>query len=620
MADNIKERLFDEFPPVPTERWEETIAADLKGADYDKKLVWRTAEGFSVRPYYRAEDLAKVPFMGSEPGVFPYVRGVNASAEWRIHQTIGVADPKKANAEALAALEAGCDSMGFCIESEEFSAADLDTLLNQVVLGAIEVVFSGKKIRKVAELVLAKIEAQGLDPRQIRIMFAIDPIVRNLSLKGEFGCSADGDKCFANIADLAAKYEKYPRVRFVTVGGDQFNASGATITKELAFTLAVGHEYLVKLIEAGLSVDRAAHVLRFSMGVGSNYFMEIAKFRAARMLWANIVAQYKPVQECSAKMLAHGVTSRWNQTVYDPYVNMLRGTTEAMSAVIGGVHSLEVEPFDVSFETPTEFSRRIARNVQLLLKHESHFDQVSDPSGGSYYIETLTNNIAAEAWKLFREVEDRGGYIAAFREGFVTAAVEASAVAKDKAVATRRTILLGANQYPNFTEVADKAITGTSVTPANAATDKPVLRPYRGSMPFEQIRLATDRSGKTPTAFMLTCGTLAMARARAQFASNFFACAGIRVQDNTFFATVEEGAKAALAAKADIVVVCAADDDYATLAPEAYGLLKDKAIVVVAGAPASQPELEAQGITHFISVRSNVLETLRGYLTELGIA
>jgi methylmalonyl-CoA mutase len=325
----------------------------------------------------------------------------------------------------------------------------------------------------------------------------------------------------------------------------------------------------------------------------------------------------------AAAMMAHGVTSRWNQTVYDPYVNMRRGTTEAMSAVIGGVHSLEVEPFDASFETPTEFSRRIARNVQLLLKHESHFDQVVDPSGGSYYIETLTDSIANEAWKLFREVEDRGGYIAAFREGFVTGAVEASAAAKNKAVATRRTILLGANQYPNFTEVADKAITEAAVTPGcgcSAAEGKTVLRPCRGAMPFEQIRLATDRSGKTPTAFMLTCGTLAMARARAQFASNFFACAGIRVQDNTFFASVEEGAKAALAAGAGIVVICAADDDYATLAPEAYKLLKDKAIVVVAGAPASQPELEAQGISHFISVKSNVLETLRGYLTELGIA
>lgn len=643
MADNKQGKLFAEFPPVSTEQWEAVIAADLKGADYEKKLVWRTAEGFNVRPYYRAEDLTKVPFVGTHPGCFPFVRGTRKCNDWRVHQTVSVDDPKKANEKALAALNAGCDSIGFCIARDEFSEKDLDVLLGGIVLTAIDVVFCGKNVRAVAEKMLPRLEK--LDPAQVRISFAIDPIVRKLSLEGEFGCGGNGENCFANIAALAAKFEKFPKVRLVGVGGDKFNASGSTIVQELAFTLSVGHEYLVKLMEAGLSIDRAAEIVRFTMAVSSNYFMEIAKFRAARLLWANIVNGYKPASDCPAKMFAHAATSKWNQTVYDPYTNMLRGTTEAMSAAIAGVNSLEVTPFDDAFETPTDFSRRIARNVQLLLKHESHFDQVSDPSGGSYYIETLTNNIAAEAWKLFLEVEDKGGYIAAFRSGFITGAVEASAAAKDKAVATRRTILLGANQYPNFTEVAGENVTAKDVKPAGCDPNckcaeggkctcdddcdcknggvctcgKIVLRPYRGAMPFEQIRLTTDRSGKTPTAFMLTCGTLAMARARAQFACNFFACAGIRVTDNTFFASVEEGAKAALAAKADIVVICASDDDYTTLAPEAKKLLGGKAILVVAGAPASQAELEAQGITHFISVKSNVLETLKGYLKELGL-
>jgi methylmalonyl-CoA mutase len=209
---------------------------------------------------------------------------------------------------------------------------------------------------------------------------------------------------------------------------------------------------------------------------------------------------------------------------------------------------------------------------------------------------------------LFIEVENKGGYVAAFKEGFITEAIEASAAAKDKAVATRRISLLGVNQFPNFTEVADKAVSEADVT--SEKKDCICLKPYRGAMSFEQMRLATDRSGKNPVAFMLTCGTLSMARARSQFASNFFACAGIRIQDNTFFASVEEGVKAALALGAQIVVLCAADDDYATLAPEAKKLLGDKAILVVAGAPASQPELEAQGIKNFISVRSNVPETL----------
>jgi methylmalonyl-CoA mutase len=251
------------------------------------------------------------------------------------------------------------------------------------------------------------------------------------------------------------------------------------------------------------------------------------------------------------------------------------------------------------------------------LKHESHFDQVVDPAGGSYYIESLTKSIASEAWTLFREMEEKGGYIAAFKEGFVVARVKASAEAKDKAIATRRLILLGANQYPNFTEVADAAICECKVK--REVKEENVLVPYRGAMAFEQMRMSVDRSGKTPKAFMLTCGTLGMARARAQFSCNFFACAGIRVEDNTFFKTVEEGVEAALASKAEIVVVCASDDDYATVAPRVKELLGDKAILVVAGAPACAAELEAQGITNFINVKSNVLETLKDYLKKLGI-
>ncbi len=307
----------------------------------------------------------------------------------------------------------------------------------------------------------------------------------------------------------------------------------------------------------------------------------------------------------------------WNQTVYDPYVNMLRGTTEAMSASIAGVHSLEVTPFDASFEAPTEFSQRIARNVELLLKHEAHFDQVVDPAGGSYYIETLTRSIADAAWKLFLEVEEKGGYVKAFEEGFIVERVKASAAAKDKNIATRRQILLGANQYPNFTETAADNISAETV--ARETADGNVLTPYRGAMAFEAMRLKADRSGKSPKAFMLTCGSLAMARARAQFSCNFFACAGIKVQDNTFFKSVEEGVEAALAAKAEIVVICSSDDDYAELAPKAKELLGGKAMLVVAGAPACTPELEAQGITNFINVKSNVLETLKSYLKELGI-
>ncbi|OUN04890.1 methylmalonyl-CoA mutase family protein [Alistipes onderdonkii] len=614
MANTKSEKLFTEFPPVPTEKWEEVITADLKGADYERKLVWKTGEGFNVRPYYRAENLEGIKFLGSQAGEFPYVRGTHAHNRWRVHQTVSVVCPKEANAEALKILNAGVDSLGFCIASADFSAADLDTLLKDICIEAVEITFCGEKTAHVAELVLAKVEKEGIAKEDVRIAFCIDPLVKGLSSKGDF-CSPNGEKCIARIVELIHKTKEYKHVRIVTVAGQTFGNSGSTIVEELAFTLSAGHDYLVRLMDAGLDVDQAARKLRFSFSVSSNYFMEIAKFRAARMLWANIVKGYGPAKNCACKMHIHAETSRWNQTVYDPYVNMLRGTTEAMSATIAGVHSLEVTPFDTSFENPTEFSKRIARNVELLLKNESHFDQVVDPAGGSYYVENLTQSIAAEAWKLFLEIEEKGGYTEAYKAGLIVERIKASAAAKDKNIATRRQTLLGANQYPNFTEVAGKEITAESVTRKQAEGN--VLVPYRGAMAFEEMRLQVDRSGKEPKAFMLTCGNLGMARARSQFSCNFFACAGIKVIDNTYFKSIEEGAKAALESKAQIVVVCASDDDYAEAAPKVKELLGGKAILVVAGAPACAPELEAQGITNFINVKSNVLETLKFYLKEM---
>ena len=599
-----------------TEKWEEVITADLKGADYERKLVWKTGEGFNVRPYYRAENLEGIKFLGSQAGEFPYVRGTHAHNRWRVHQTVSVVCPKEANAEALKILNAGVDSLGFCIASADFSAADLDMLLKDICIPAVEITFCGEKMANVAELVLAKVEKEGIAKEDVRIAFCIDPLVKGLSSKGDF-CSPNGEKCIARIVELIHKTKEYKHVRIVTVAGQTFGNSGSTIVEELAFTLSAGHDYLVRLTDAGLDVDAAARKLRFSFSVSSNYFMEIAKFRAARMLWANIVKGYGPAKNCACKMQIHAETSRWNQTVYDPYVNMLRGTTEAMSATIAGVHSLEVMPFDASFENPTEFSKRIARNVELLLKNESHFDQVVDPAGGSYYVENLTQSIAAEAWKLFLEIEEKGGYTEAYKAGLIVERIKASAAAKDKNIATRRQTLLGANQYPNFTEVAGKEITAESVTRKQAEGN--VLVPYRGAMAFEEMRLQVDRSGKEPKAFMLTCGNLGMARARSQFSCNFFACAGIKVIDNTYFKSIEEGAKAALESKAQIVVVCASDDDYAEAAPKVKELLGGKAILVVAGAPACAPELEAQGITNFINVKSNVLETLKFYLKEMGI-
>lgn len=622
MANNKENKLFAEFPPVSTEEWEKVINVDLKGADYDKKLVWKTMEGFNVRPYYRAEDLASVSCLNSKPGEFPYLRGIKPNNNWMVRQTIEVNDPKEANTKALEVLMKGVDSLGFVV-NKDFSSDDLEQLLKEIDIKAIDIDFSGCGAKNAAGFLIWKAKKEGLGAEDVKASFNIDPIIRRLSLKGNFGCSENGSKHFEKIKDLIVNSAHYKRARFIGVNSHIFNNCGSTIVQELAFGLSVAHEYVVRLMEMGLSVDQIAPSIKFNMAVGPNYFMEIAKFRAGRVLWANIIKAYNPERNCSLKMKVHAVTSKWNMTIYDPYVNMLRGTTEAMATAISGVDSMEVLPFDAPFEKPSDFSARIARNTQLLLKEESHFDQVADASGGSYYIENLTQSIINEAWKLFREIEDMGGYVAAFNAGFIQNAIGESAEKKNKNIATRRDILLGTNQYPNFMEEqGDKAEMkkgGKCGCSHNDDAGVEPLKPYRGSTPFEEIRQAVDRSGKEPKAFMLTVGNLAFCRARAQFSSNFFGCAGIKPIDNVRFSSVEEGVKAALESKAQIVVICSSDDEYAEFAPEAFKLLDGKAIFVVAGDPASRPELEAAGITNFINVRSNVLETLKYYVKELGI-
>ncbi|MBO7321811.1 MAG: acyl-CoA mutase large subunit family protein [Bacteroidales bacterium] len=635
----MAEKLFTEFPAVPTEKWEEVILKDLKCADleaaraaYEKKLVWKTQEGFSVRPYYRAENLAELPHVGSNPGAFPYVRGTKQNNDWFIHHSVCccTCDYAKANAEAKELLSKGIESVGFYMDGSKVqTVADYEVLLNGIDLAKVPVSFQESCVKSVESLknFLAYADSKGVEKDVLRATFDFNPL-HTLTTKGYF-C----EESFALLAEAVKVAADYKRVKVIAVDATTFNGCGATSTQELAFALAEGSEYLSRLTELGLDVKDVAKKMTFCFSVGSSYFMEIAKFRAARMLWANVVDAYGTDSECAKKMELRATTSEWNQTVYDAYVNMLRVTTEAMSASIAGVDYLEVLPFDYSFRTPNEFSNRIARNVQSILKGESHFDKVVDPSAGSYYIETLTNSIANSAWALFRSVEEAGGYVAKFKEGFIQSEIKAVADKKDKNLAMRKDILLGSNQYPNFLEKAEDCITTDIVSrdvltyngikfETPACTCEQVaepLKPYRGSQVFEAMRLATDRSEKQPMAFMLTFGNLAMCRARAQFSCNFFATAGIKVMDNNRFSSVEEGVKAALEAGADIVVACSSDEEYAEAVPQIAELIGDKAIVVVAGAPACQAELEEKGIKNFINVKSNVLETLKDYQAKLGI-
>ncbi len=328
--------------------------------------------------------------------------------------------------------------------------------------------------------------------------------------------------------------------------------------------------------------------------------------------------------EESAKLIAHSETNHYNKTVYDPYVNMLRTQTEAMSAALGGADSITVLPFNAIYEETTEFSERIARNQQLLLKEESHLDKIADPSAGSYYIESLTDSIADQVWKLFLEIQEKGGFIAAVKEGFIQNEIKSNGCQTRPKHCFRRENLLGTNQFPNFNEKFSKEMDASVFQPVDFAVEGAeveTLKPYRGAQAFEALRYKTDvysKENKRPVAFMLTIGNLAFRKARAQFSCNFFAVAGFEVIDNNGFKTIEEGVAAAKAKNADIVVLCSSDDEYAEFAPEAAEKF-DNEILVVAGNPACKADLEEKGITNFIHVKSNILEELKNIKQSLVI-
>ncbi len=625
MAEKSNQPLFGEFPPVSTQAWMDKITADLKGADFEKKLVWKTNEGFSVRPFYRSEDLASLDYLNSLPGEFPYVRGTKAANNtWYVRQEIKVTNVEEANKKALDILMKGVDSLSFQFDSEELiTLENIEKLLCCIDLKAVELNFNTKHgNRKLIEVLIAVLKNGKKDISEVKGSLNFDPLGK-LAITGKVCTTIEEN--IEYVKSVLETASNMPDFKTIGVNGKFFNNAGSTIVQELAFSLALGNEYLAQLTAKGLTINEVAGNIKFNFGISGNYFMEIAKFRAARLLWSNIVEGYKPIGHEVCKMHIHAETSNWNKTIFDANVNMLRTQTEAMSATLGGVDSLTVIPFDSTYKCSDALSERVARNQQLLLKEECHFDNIVDAAGGSYYIENLTDSIAAEAWKLFVTIEDKGGYIECLKNGFIQGIIKESAASRKKAIASRRENVLGTNQFPNNNEAMAKAITSDGRCKACCASEvsadaivEPIVM-FRGAEEFEALRLATEKSGKRPKVFMLTYGNLAMRLARSQFSGNFFGCAGYEIIDNIGFKTVEEGVEAAKAAKADIVVLCSSDDEYAEAAPAAFSALGGKAIFVVAGAPACTEELQAKGIKNFVNVRSNVLETLRGFSKELGI-
>ena len=608
-----KQQLFAEFPPVTPQQWKEKILQDLKGKPYEK-LITRLDEGFEVQPFYQKKDIKALSFLNRMPGRFPYVRGKESGGgnRWRINQNFGVRTVTEANREARKAVENGVDALTFLFDTD-FNPGEnnLKQLLQGIDLGQVEIHF--RKTIPSAAL------PQNPEWKKISGSVENDPL-RNLILKGKF----EEKEPFVQMAEKVRELGVFPGLKSITVDGTMFHNAGGTTVSEIAFTLAVGSTYLQELTDRGLDAGMLAGKMLFRMATGSDYFMEIAKLRAFRYLWAHILKAYG-VPEEKAKATIFTESSYRNKTVYDPYVNMLRTTTETMSAILGGADAVNVLPFDAIFESPSGLARRIAKNQQLILKEESYFDKVADPAAGAYYIENLTTNLIEKSWALFLEIDEKGGFLKAFEKGFVQQRIEKETKQKEEDIARRKVSILGVNQFPNHTEhlspKLDKKIFEPEPFPENTPV-KP-LHIKRAAVPFEKLRFAVDRYAqkqRRPQVWLMTLGNLAMRRARAQFAENFFGCAGYEIIDHSGFASAEEGIKAAKKEKPDIVVLCSDDKTYEEVALTVYEALKNETIVVLAGYPEPLADkLKAAGMKYFIHTRSNLLEVLQKFNEILGI-
>jgi len=673
--DNNKENLFSEFPPVSEKEWKEQVEKDLKGREFEK-LIWKTYEDIDVPPFYTEEDIKQLQNQtGSLPGEFPFVRGASSNSnDWKINQEISHKDINQANKLALKSLNGGADSLTFKCELDNSgydgipiqNAEHMTRLLNEIDIETTAINFdSGISSFGILSLYINEAKRRGIKSNKLSGSVNLDPL-KDLVINGKF--TGQENLVFAGLGELISYLNtNMPLFKGLKIHSSQYHNSGASITQELAYTLAAGVDYLDRLTETGLTIDQISNQMVFSFSIGSNYFMEIAKLRAARMLWAQIVKHYQPKNEASMIMNIEVTNSSWNKTIYDPFVNLLRGTVETMAGALGGADAITVRPFDSEYRNPDEFSLRMSRNTQLILKNESYLGRIADPSAGSYYIENLTNSIARESWKLFQSVETEGGLVESLKSGSVQDTIGETRNSRDMNIALRKDIFLGVNQYPNSTEqilskiednlpetniqksgkslsldqklsieFALEYVSGEGtylgdllITPSEEQDlHLNTLTLYRGAHIFEELRITTEiharETGQIPVIFLLTIGNPSMRSARASFAENFFGSAGYKIINNIGFDIPGLGVKKAVEHNADVVVICSSDNEYPEFAPEIIDGLKQlnsKIRIVIAGNPKEHIEkLKNSGVDDFIHVRSNAVEILTKYQKILGIS
>jgi len=643
--------LFDEFPPTSTEAWIAKIRKDLGGRDPEAVLAWDSIDGLSLSARQRREDLDDIAHVSASAPASPLTDASSPGNDWRLRQDLRHPDPEAAGALARSALDGDCTHLGLCLSPPDGIALDgpdaLASLLDGLA-GDATLHLDGGTAAVLGLLALQEADAEAV------ASVGYDPVAALAT-----GTLSDADRAFALAGALYD--DAPPTARTATVDLRPYHNAGASAVQELAYGLGALSETLHRHTDRGGALAALVPRLQVHTAVSTSYLVEIAKLRALRLLVPQVIDAFAEAVGASltfapSDLVVQATTSRRTETVYGPYVNMLRGTTAAMAAVLGGCDVLGVRAYDAPLRPPDHFGTRIARNVQHLLKHEAHLDLVDDPAAGAYYLEAATDQMARRAWDSFQKLERHGGMVPALREGRVQSAIGEVRTNRCRAVDNRDRVLVGTNHYPDLAETAslerssfscnngtkevielgpapldvlrDRLAAGRSIPDLTAtlagsgSSDIEALPQVRVAEGIERVRRRTEQyaeaQGRPPLVLVAPIGPAGPRSARATFARNVFGVAGFDVKSPLRFEDPVEAADEVAQASPEVVVLCSADAEYPALTPALRTALANRGcapLLMVAGTPAQmEDEVPADLFVHRHSPLRDILEAVQDRL------
>ncbi|RPE00026.1 hypothetical protein EGM88_01830 [Aureibaculum marinum] len=587
---NTSKSLFSEFKPVSKSEWIEKVNIDLKGADFDKKLVWKNLNKISIQPFY----------LNDENQIFLKNTGENSQSLVN-YRAIVAENSEKANELALKAIDEGVTGLLFDVDTN----TSVSQLLKNIKLNEVSVSFH--------------LKSNAINFVKEFIAFVKENKVANLNLKGYIDTGLisnyvttghlEGEQ-FSIITELVKLTEDYPNFKAITISGNEYLDSGANQAQEIAYTLNSLVFIVQKLAENGLEIQAIFDNLNFRLGIGAEYFIEIGKFRAFNHLLTEIASKYD-ISDFSNTLIAK--TSVWNKSVTDAHTNLLRATTEAMAAILGNVDGVLIDPYDKEFKEPSDFSSRIAGNITTILKEESYFGKVENPVDGSYYIEEVSTKIAEKALELFKYIEQHQGFYRAFEDKLIQNQIAEIRQEKIKLLSQRRLIMVGVNKYPNLMEKVASSVLAGKQDHESSKT----LKPRRATLEIEAVRKATEefveKTGVRPVVELASFGNLTMRKARAAFAYDFIGVSGFDVLPEKSYESAQEAAETSAKSESNVVVICSSDNDYDEYAVDfikTFRTINSDKVLLLAGNPKNIDELSAAGLDGCLHIKSDVIDTI----------